>query len=151
MSDHYNTDGNMTSNEVNQTFYKISNVGFTSKYFELFKLFLNLLRKNFKLIRSNMNREFGSKSVTCLDVIFMTGELELGIECSILNTDHAKVNSKSKSIKFASKTLLRAFCREISTLANIECMENDRNDLFKIIRLFFTRQKWLKLTLFQKY
>ena len=32
MSDHYNTDGNMTSNEVNQTFYKISNVGFTSKF-----------------------------------------------------------------------------------------------------------------------
>ena len=51
MSDHYNTDGNMTSNEVNQTFYKISNVGFTSKYFELFTLFLNLLKKNFELIK----------------------------------------------------------------------------------------------------
>ena len=98
-----------------------------------------------------MNRKFGSKSVTCLDVIFMTGEFKLGIECSILNTDHAKVNSKSKAIKFASKTLLRAFGREISTLKNIECMENYRNDLFEIIRLFFTRRKWLKLTLLQKY
>ena len=99
-----------------------------------------------------MNRKFGSKSVTYFDVIFMTGEFELRIECSILNTDHAKVNSKSKSIKFASKTLLRPFGREISTLKKIDFMENDRIlDIFEIICLFFTRRKWLTLTLFQRY
>ena len=82
-----------------------------------------------------MNRKFGSRSVSCLDVIFishMTGEFELRMECSILNTDHAKVNSKSKSIKFASKILLRAFGREIYTL--------EKSNEWKIIgSLIFSR------------